>query len=443
MFSDVEKKIREEIFDKVRELYRLRKAGEKFIPGQSPVPYAGRIYDEREMISLVDSSLDFWLTLGRYGNRFEKEFAEFLGAREVILANSGSSANLLAMTALTSPKLGQKRLRPGDEVITLAAGFPTTVNPIVQNGLVPVFVDIKPGTYNIDTELLEGAVTEKTKAIFIAHTLGNPFDLGRVMEIAKKNGLFLIEDVCDALGSTYNGKYAGTFGDLATFSFYPAHHITMGEGGAVVTPDVELANIVRSLRDWGRDCWCKSGCDDSCAKRFKWKLGDLPSGYDHKYIYSHIGYNLKPVDMQPAIGVEQLKKLPDFIEKRRENFKMLYEALKGFERFFILPEATENSDPSWFGFIITVREDAPFSRDDIVGFLEDKKIATRPLFAGNILRHPAYSDVEHRVYGKLANTDIVMERAFWIGVYPGIDREKMDYILTAFNEFMLGFQESP
>ncbi len=442
MSGDAEKKIREEIFEKVRELYQLKKEREEFVPGKSPVPYAGRIYDEREMISLVDSSLDFWLTLGRYGNLFEKKFTEFLGVREAVLVNSGSSANLLALTALTSPKLGDKRLRPGDEVITLAAGFPTTVNPIIQNGLIPVFVDVKLGSYNIDTELLKAAITDKTKAIFIAHTLGNPFDLRKVVEIAKSNGLFLIEDVCDALGTTYDGKCAGTFGDLATFSFYPAHHITMGEGGAVVTGDVELASIVRSFRDWGRDCWCKSGCDDSCGKRFKWKLGDLPGGYDHKYIYSHIGYNLKPVDMQPAIGVEQLKKLPAFIEKRRENFKTLYNGLKGFEQFLILPEATENSNPSWFGFIITVRKDAPFGRDEIVCFLEDKKIATRPLFAGNILRHPAYSEIRHRVYGKLTNTDIVMEDTFWIGVYPGIDREKMDYILAAFNSFMLNFQES-
>lgn len=442
MIDSAEKKIREEIFEKVRELYQLRKSGEEFIPGKSPVSYAGRIYDEREMISLVDSSLDFWLTLGRYGNRFEKEFSEFLGVRNTILVNSGSSANLLALTALTSPKLGDRRLRPGDEVITLAAGFPTTVNPIIQNGLIPVFVDVTLGAYNIDTTLLEGAITDKTKAIFIAHTLGNPFDLRKVVEIAKSNGLFLIEDVCDALGSTYDGKCVGTFGDLATFSFYPAHHITMGEGGAVVTGDVELANIVRSFRDWGRDCWCKSGCDDSCGRRFKWKLGGLPSGYDHKYIYSHIGYNLKPVDMQPAIGVEQLKKLPEFIRKRRENFKTLYEGLKGFEHFLILPEATTNSNPSWFGFLITVRKDAPFTRDELVCFLEDKKIATRPLFAGNILRHPAYSDIEHRVSGGLANTDIVMEDTFWIGVYPGIDKEKMDYILNAFNSFMFSFQET-
>jgi CDP-6-deoxy-D-xylo-4-hexulose-3-dehydrase len=439
MTKSREEELREDIFEKVRQLYRLKRVQEEFVPGQSPVPYAGRVYDEKEMVSLVDCALDFWLTLGRYGKQFEQDLSDFLSVGNVILANSGSSANLLAITALTSEKLGRRRLKPGDEVITLAASFPTTVNPIIQNRLVPVFMDVSMDTYNIDAAMIEEALTDKTKAVFVAHTLGNPFDIEAVLEVVKKHDLFLVEDACDALGSTYRGRQVGTFGDLATFSFYPAHHITMGEGGAVIAQDGLLAKIVKSFRDWGRDCWCESGKDNSCGKRFGWQMGDLPYGYDHKYIYSHIGYNLKPVDMQPAIGVEQLKKLPGFIEKRRENFSTLFDGLKHHDRYLLLPQAAANSEPSWFGFIITVKADAPFTRNQIVAYLEDNKIATRPLFAGNILRHPAYSDIQCRVHGSLTNTDRIMNDTFWIGVYPGLDKVRIDYILEVFGSFMKGY----
>ena len=331
-----EKTLRNEIFQKVKELYLLRKKEDKdFVPGESYIPYAGRIYDEKEIISLVDSALDFWLTAGRYAKQFETDFAEFLGVKHCLLTNSGSSANLLAVSALTSPKLGEKRLKPGDEVITVAAAFPTTVNPIIQNKLIPVFVDVNLGTYNIQADKIEDAISDKTGAIFIAHTLGNPFDLTTVMKIAEKYDLWVIEDNCDALGSKYNRQYTGTLGHIATFSFYPAHHMTMGEGGALVTNDIQLKRLIESFRDWGRDCWCEPGCDNSCGKRFGWQLGELPFGYDHKYIYSHIGYNLKITDMQAAIGVEQLKKLPSFIEARKQNFRMLYDGLKKYEEYFI------------------------------------------------------------------------------------------------------------
>ena len=432
-----ENEIRKEIFQKIKELYLLRENEKNdFVPGEFYIPYAGRVYDEKEIISLVDSALDFWLTAGRYTNQFETEFAEFLGVKHCLLTNSGSSANLLAISALTSPKLGEKRLKPGDEVITVAAAFPTTVNPIIQNNLIPVFVDVNLGTYNIQAEKIEGAISDKTRALFIAHTLGNPFDLNKVMEIAEKYDLWVIEDNCDALGSKYNGKYTGTFGHIATFSFYPPHHITMGEGGALVTNDTQLKRLIESFRDWGRDCWCEPGCDNSCGKRFEWKLGELPFGYDHKYIYSHIGYNLKLTDMQAAIGVEQLKKLPSFIEARKRNFRMLYDRLKKYNDYFILPEIEPEAEPSWFGFLLTVREDAGFTKDDIVKYLEANKIATRMLFAGNITKHPCFEDVGYRVCGDLINTDRIMNATFWIGVYPGMTEEMLEYVIDKIKYFL-------
>jgi len=431
-----EKQIRKEIFDRIKRLYKLRKEQESFIPGKTRINYAGRVYDEKEMISLVDASLDFWLTAGRFAKQFEGELAKFLGMKYCMLANSGSSANLLAISALTSLKLGERRLKFGDEVITTACGFPTTLNPIIQNNLVPVFVDVELRIYNICVDKIEKAITQKTKVIFVAHTLGNPVDIDKILKIVKKYNLWFIEDNSDALGSKYNGKYTGTFGDISTCSFYPAHHITMGEGGAVLTNDPLLRRIILSFRDWGRDCWCEPGHDNTCGKRFSWQLGKLPFGYDHKYIYSHIGYNLKITDMQAAIGVEQLKKLPRFIEKRKENFGTLYQGLKRYEKYFILPKATEDSEPSWFGFPLSVKEDAPFTRNEIVNYLEENKIATRMLFGGNLTKQPAYQNVKYRTVGTLKNTDTVMNNLFWLGVYPGITKEKLKYILKIFNKFL-------
>lgn len=435
--TEHEKEIRNQIFERVKELYKLREEiGDKFNPGETPIRYAGRVYDEKEMISIVDSALDFILTADRYAEEFEHRFSKFFGVKHTILTNSGSSANLLALSALTSPKL-EKPIQPGDEIITVACAFPTTVNSIIQNRLVPGFIDVELGTYNIDVSRIEPSISKKTRAIMLAHALGNPFDLDAVMEIAKKYDLFVIEDICDAVGSTYNGRLVGTFGDIGTVSFYPAHHITMGEGGALITDDNKLARIIRSFRDWGRDCWCKPGYDNTCGKRFKWKLGDLPFGYDHKYIYSHIGYNLKITDMQAAIGIEQLKKLPNFIKARKNNFQKLYEGLKKYSKYFILPKWSSKADVSWFGFPLTVRENAPFSRNEITGFLEVKKIATRVLFAGNILRHPGYIDssFEYRVHGYLENTDKILNNTFWFGVYPGLNKEMIDYILNVFDKF--------
>ncbi len=430
-----EDKIRKEIFDKVKKLFRERKALEKFVPGDSMVNYAGRIYDEKDMINLVDASLDFWLTTGRYAQEFEEKLARFLGVKYAMITNSGSSANLLAVSALTSPKLGKKRLMPGDEVITVACGFPTTLNPILQNKLVPVFIDVELGTYNIQADKIEKAITKKTKAIFVAHTLGNPVDIGRIAKTAKKHGLWFIEDNCDALGSKYNGKFTGTFGNISTFSFYPAHHITMGEGGALATNDPLLRQLIISFRDWGRDCWCEPGHDNTCGKRFSWQLGKLPFGYDHKYIYSHVGYNLKVTDMQAAIGVSQLDKLPSFIQARKNNFKHLWKHLEKYSRYLLLPHPIKGSDPSWFGFPILVKDNAPFSRSDIVNYLEDHKIATRMLFGGNLTKQPAYEDMKFRVAGGLKNTDKVMNDLFWIGVYPGIDARKLAYIAKTFDDF--------
>jgi CDP-6-deoxy-D-xylo-4-hexulose-3-dehydrase len=428
--------IRQEIFSKIMDLHNLRKQTERtFIPGTSPIPYAGRIYDEKEMIALVDASLDFWLTTGRYAERFEKGLADFLGMKYCLLTNSGSSANLLAVSALTSPKLGDKRLEHGDEVITTACGFPTTLNPIIQNNLIPVFVDVDLGTYNIQVDQIENAISEKTKAIIIPHTLGNPANLNKISELVKKHNLWFIEDNCDALGSQYQGKFTGTFGHMSTCSFYPAHHITMGEGGAVLTNDPLLKKIIMSFRDWGRDCWCEPGCDNSCGKRFGWKLGELPEGYDHKYIYSHIGYNLKVTDMQAAIGVEQLQKLPAFIEQRKKNFVRLFNALEKYSRYVVLPGTVTGADPSWFGFPLLVRDDAPFSRSDLVNHLEEHKIATRMLFGGNLLKQPAYKGIRYRVNGSLKNTDTVMNNLFWVGVYPGLTIEMVDYMVETFNEF--------
>jgi CDP-4-dehydro-6-deoxyglucose reductase, E1 len=435
----MEEQIRKEIRKKVAEIYELRKSSETFHPGQDNVSYAGRVYDDREMISLVDSALDFWLTAGRYADQLEKELAKFLGVKHCLLTNSGSSANLLAVSAITSPKLGDRRLKPDDEVITTACGFPTTLNPILQNQLKPVFVDVELGSYNIQADIIEGTISEKTKAICIPHTLGNPFNIDKISKIAKKHHLWLIEDNCDALGSIYNKQYTGSFGDLSTLSFYPAHHITMGEGGAVLTNDPLLKEIVASFRDWGRDCWCDPGHDDTCGRRFSWKLGSLPYGYDHKYIYSHIGYNLKVTDMQAAVGLRQLEKLPDFIISRRKNFETLHNLFLDYENYLILPQTAEGAEPSWFGFPILVREDAPFDRDDIVNFLENKKIATRMLFGGNLIRQPAYEDINFRLADSLENTDLVMNNLFWIGLYPGITEEKMDYVISMVREFFKKF----
>ena len=431
--------LRDRIRGMVAEYYREAFPAPAFVPGTSPVPISGRVFDEQDLQLLVESSLDFWLTTGRFAEQFEREFAKFVGVREAVLVNSGSSANLLAVAALTSQKLGDRRLRPGDEVITLAAGFPTTVNPILQNRLVPVFVDVCIPTFNVDVSYLETALSDRTRAVFFAHTLGNPFDLDAVMAFAKKHGLWLIEDCCDALGSTYRGQKVGTFGDLATVSFYPAHHITMGEGGCVLTDKPLLRTLVESFRDWGRDCWCAPGKENTCGKRFDWRLGELPHGYDHKYIYSHVGYNLKATDMQAAVGVAQLKKLPAFIEARKRNFAYLKSGLKdrNVEEHFVLPEATPNSDPSWFGFPLLVRETAPFSRNALIDFLYEKKIGTRQLFGGNLVRQPAYAGLDHRVVGDLSNSDRVMNQVFWIGVYPGLTQAMLDYVLETINEIAL------
>ena len=421
--------LRSQILSLVAEYHQAAFAKRPFVPGESSIPYAGRVFDEREIRNLVDASLDFWLTTGRFAERFEREFAQWMEVRHCLLVNSGSSANLVALAALTSPRLGERRLRPGDEVITVAAGFPTTLNPILQNGLVPVFVDVTLPTYNVDTSQLEAALSPRTRAMIFAHTLGNPFDVSAVASFARKHDLWLVEDCCDAVGSTYFGRKTGTFGDLATVSFYPAHHMTMGEGGAVLTNTPLLHTIAESFRDWGRDCWCEPGCDNTCGKRFGWQLGELPCGYDHKFTYSHIGYNLKLTDMQAAVGVAQLEKLDGFVEARRRNFRALREGLAGLEEFFLLPEATNGAEPSWFGFPIAVRAGAPFSRNQVTHYLETRKIATRLLFGGNLVRQPAYRDSQYRVVGSLSQTDIVMNQVFWIGVYPGIQGQILDYML--------------
>lgn len=431
--------LREQILALVQAFYEETYANETFVPGETAVPVSGRVFDGDEMRHLVDASLDFWLTTGRYAGQFEKEFAHYMGVRHAMLCNSGSSANLLALSALTSPKLKDRALQVGDEVITVAAGFPTTINPIVQNRLTPVFLDVEMGTYNIDTTYLEAAITPKTKAIMMAHTLGNPFDLDTVTAVANKHDLWLIEDNCDAVGARYNGRLTGSFGHLASVSFYPAHHITMGEGGCVLTPHAQLKKLVESFRDWGRDCWCAPGVANTCGKRFDWQLGDLPAGYDHKYIYSHVGYNLKLTDMQAAVGVAQLKKLPHFLEARQRNWQQLYDGLLPFAEHLILPEASPNSEPSWFGFLVSVRPDAPFRRNELVRYLEENHVATRLLFSGNITRQPAYQHVDYRVVGELTNTDMVMNQTFWIGVYPKLTPQMIDYALSVFAGFFKQF----
>ncbi len=407
-----------------------------FLPGATAVPVSGRVFDAREVTSLVSSALDFWLTAGPYAATFERELARRAGLRSALLVNSGSSANLLALSCLTSKSLGADRLQPGDEVLTVACGFPTTVNPIIQNQLLPVFVDVELPTYNVNVAELEAAVGPRTRAIMLAHTLGNPFNLEAVTRIAAKHDLYLLEDCCDALGATYRGKPVGTFGELATTSFYPAHHITMGEGGAVLTSSPKLKRLLESFRDWGRDCWCEPGKDDTCGKRFDWQLGSLPCGYDHKYTYSHIGYNLKATDLQAAIGVAQLSKLDGFIAARRKNFACLREGLAELEEFFILPEPTPGSEPSWFGFPLCVRADAPFSRDDLTRALDQRRIGTRLLFGGNLLRQPAYEDLEHRRVGALEVADFVANGAFWLGVFPGLSEAMLRYELETIHGFV-------
>ncbi len=439
-------KLKNEILEKTKEYYELvHNKKKEFIPGETYINYGGRYFDEKEMVNLMDSSLDFWLTTGPWADRFEKELAEYLGVKYCSLTNSGSSANLLAFMALTSPKLGDRRLRKGDEVITIAAGFPTTVTPIIQFGAVPVFIDAELPSYSIDVEELDKALTDKTKAIMVAHTLGNPFNLEAVKDFCDKHNLWLIEDNCDALGSEYyidgEWKKTGTIGHIGTSSFYPPHHMTMGEGGAVYTNDSMLNLIINSFRDWGRDCWCKSGKDDTCKYRFSKQFGELPVGYDHKYVYSHFGYNLKVTDMQAAIGVAQLKKLPTIVERRRHNWDRLREGLDEIADKLILPEPEKNSKPSWFGFLISVKEDSFFTRNGLVEYLEENKIQTRNLFAGNLIKHPAFDEMRetgegYRQVGDLKNTDFIMNNTFWIGVYPGMTDEMIDFMVTTIKKYV-------
>ena len=413
----------------------LHSKGE-FTPGVTSIPVTGKVFGSEEIIAAMSASLEFWLTSGPYTEKFESRFAKTVGMRHAFMVNSGSSANLLALSALTSPKLGERALRPGDEVVTVAAGFPTTVTPILQNNLIPVYVDIDLETYVANEVALETAITPKTRAIMMAHTLGNPFNLDLVQKLATKHNLWLVEDSCDGLGGTYNGQNLGTFGDFSTFSFYPAHHITTGEGGAVLVKKVAHKTIVESIRDWGRDCWCPPGCDNTCLKRYEWTLGELPEGYDHKYTYSHLGYNLKSGDIQAAIGLAQLDRLDSFIGLRRRNWKYLKAGLKGLDEFLALPEAAENSDPSWFGFALTVKSGGPKTRNQIVQELNDQKVATRLLFGGNLLRQPAFIGTPRRVVGDLTNTDIVMNDTFWIGVWPGLTLPMLDYVIEVLHKIL-------
>jgi CDP-4-dehydro-6-deoxyglucose reductase, E1 len=428
--------IKLQITDLVAQYAELAMAPPLFEPGKSVVPPSGKVIGAKEMQNMVEASLDGWLTTGRFNDAFEKRLSDFLGAKHVLTTNSGSSANLLAFSALTSHKLGDRAVKPGDEVISVAAGFPTTVNPILQFGAVPVFVDVHIPTYNIDPAKIEAAITSKTKVIMLAHTLGNPYNLEVILALAKKYNLWLIEDCCDALGSTYKGKFVGSFGDIGTLSFYPAHHITMGEGGAVFTSNDELKMIIESFRDWGRDCYCGPGKDNTCGKRFGWKLGDLPKGYDHKYTYSHIGFNLKISDMQAACALAQMDRLEGFIEARKNNFSYLKDGLKSCEEFLLLPEATPNSDPSWFGFPITIKPSAGTTRVDFLQYLDERKIGTRLLFAGNLTRQPYMKGKNFRISGELTNTDIVMNDTFWIGVYPGLTKEMLDFVITKIETFL-------
>ena len=434
MSDEAAAELRARILRLVGEYHAAAFPGGDFRPGETAVPVSGKVFDADEMQHLVEASLDFWLTTGRFAAQFERDFARWVGVRHAILVNSGSSANLLALTTLTADELGARALRPGDEVITAAAGFPTTVNPIIQNQLVPVFVDSVIPTYNADPDAIEAAIGPRTRAIILAHTLGNPFDVDRVKAIAEKHGLWLVEDTCDAVGSTWRGQKVGAFGDLSTVSFYPAHHMTMGEGGAVLTGSPPLKKILESFRDWGRDCWCEPGDDNTCGKRFDWQLGTLPTGYDHKYSYSRIGYNLKLTDMQAAVGVAQLKKLNDFVARRRANFAYLRTALEPLGDVLILPEATAGSDPSWFGFPITVREGVGISRKAVIARLESRGIKTRLLFGGNLTRQPAYASVPFRVVGDLKNADIIMNNTFWVGIFPGLNRPMLDYVALQMRE---------
>jgi CDP-6-deoxy-D-xylo-4-hexulose-3-dehydrase len=438
MADERQGEMRQQILDLVGKYYAEAFPIKPFLGGISQIPVSGKVFDEAELINLVDSSLDFWLTSGRYAHEFEAEFAKVMGVKHAMLCNSGSSANLLAVSALKSKRLGKRALVDGDEVITLAAGFPTTVNPIVQNRLIPVFIDCQLGTYDATAEQMQAALSSRTRAIVMAHTLGNPFNLDAVMEIARENKLFVIEDSCDAVGARYDGRPVGSFGDLSTASFYPAHHVTMGEGGCVQAKTAGMRKIVESLRDWGRDCWCPTGHDNTCGRRFGWELGGLPLGYDHKHIYSQIGYNLKLTDMQAAVGVAQLKKLPSFIAARRSNFNRIYSGLRKYEEHFILPGVTPKSEPSWFGFLITIRPGSPINRFDLVQHIESHRIGTRQLFGGNLLKQPAYADVPHRVVGKLTNSNIITTNTFWIGVYPGLTEEMIDYMIGTIDEFMCG-----
>ncbi len=435
--SDAVDMARQGILDDVRAYAARSLEKPAFIAGQTPVPVSGKVLDPADFAALVDASLDGWLTAGRFHTMFERALAQYVGSRSAMFVNSGSSANLVAISGLTSRKLGARALKPGDEVLTVAAGFPTTVNPIIQNGLRPVVVDVELGTYDAIAERLREAVGPRTRAIMMAHTLGNPFDLATVQELAKEHDLWLVEDSCDALGSTYDGKRTGSFGDTATVSFYPAHHITTGEGGAVFVKSPLVRKQVESFRDWGRDCYCETGHDNTCFKRFEWQLGDLPMGYDHKYIYSHIGYNLKATDMQAALGLSQLDKLDRFVEARKKNFAYLTSRLQGVDGL-ILPRATPNSDPAWFGYPITLDPEHPVDRNGLMRFLDDRKIGTRLIFAGNLLKQPAYRDVDFRVVGDLTNTDIVMNRAFWVGTYPGLTEPMLDFIADSIIEFVTG-----
>lgn len=434
--GDESKKVRQQIFQLVEMYQEKAFPSKRFVPGETPIPVSGKVFDSDEMTTLVDSALDFWLTTGRYALQFERQLSRYFGLKHSFLCNSGSSANLLALSALTSYKLGVDGLKPGDEVLTVGAGFPTTVNPIIQNGMVPVLLDVELGTYNVDVTNIADAIGPRTRAIMMAHTLGNPFDLTAVTEIAQKHNLWLIEDNCDALGSKYNGQLTGSFGDIATLSFYPAHHITTGEGGCVLTRHSRLKPLIESFREWGRDCWCEPGFDNTCGKRFGWQLGELPFGYDHKYTFSHIGYNLKMTDMQAAIGVAQLKKLPDFVKTRKDNWQQLHDGLSDLEEFFILPTKTSGSEPSWFGFPITLKSGIPFTRNDFVNYLESKKIATRLIFGGNLTKQPAYKDVPFRVVGDLDNTDTVMTNSLWLGVYPGLSREMISFVVDSIHAFV-------
>ena len=428
--------LKEQILELTKQYIEQKFPHKDFIAGESLVPISGKIFDHHEVCNIVESALEFHLTAHTFNAQFEKQLRDFVGVKYALTCNSGSSANLIAFSALTSPLLGERRLKAGDEVITVAAGFPTTINPIIQHGMIPVFVDEELSTYNIDVSLLEKALSPKTKAIMIAHTLGNPFDIDSVLEFTQKHNLWLIEDCCDALGGTYKGENLGTFGHISTLSFYPAHHITMGEGGAVLTNDSTLKKAMESFRDWGRDCWCAPGQDNSCGKRFDWTYEDLPKGYDHKYVYSHLGYNLKITDMQAAIAVAQMKKLPEFIEIRKRNFQLLLEKLTHLEPYFILPQAAEHSDPSWFGFLLTIKDGTPFTRNEITRYLDKHKIGTRLLFAGNVTKQPYMKEQNYRVAGSLENTDKIMNDTFWIGLYQGITPTMVDYVVQTIDNFI-------